>query len=371
MSKPHFKITVGSAALDSQKDPDTQLSGIEVQMGTAPFVDFAGIIVGNTTEPAGGLLGQAMAAVGGLPGMGGAAEGITAEINGNTVTTGDDFSIELGYEDSLTQVFSGILSRIEPRIDAVRFEGANGGGEMTKTRLLQTYDNKPAGKILSDLASQARVSTGTIENGIDFPFYAIDERKHLFQHAIELAQKSGFFIMFTPDNKLEMKAFTKSKGDFTFTYGEDILKLQILHSMPVAGKVTVIGESPAGSQGGEAWHWLIKDPGPVKAEAGDGNQLLIQVPSVRMKKGCETYAEAKQDLLTRSAIHGRLITPGTPELTPGDAIEIKDVPTDSLNGLFQVRRVKHRFDVRRGFTTTVDFITAAGGGTSGGLGGLL
>lgn len=368
MSKPEYKLTVGSAALDSSKAPDTQITGIEVQMGTAPFVDFAKITVGSVTKPDSGLLGQAAAAAASALGLGGTS-GTSAEINGNTVSTGDDFSIQLGYEDNLTRVFSGILAAVEPDISTTVFEGANSSSDMTKTRINQTYQNKPAGKIVSDLASQANAKTGSIDNGVDFPFYAIDDRKHVLQHAAELAAKSGLDLFFTPENKLEMKPFKKTKGDHTFSYGENILKLQILNSMPTVGKVEVVGESPAGSQGSDAWHWLIKDSNAVKGSTGNGKQLLIREPAIRAKKGADIYAAGKLDLLTRAATYGRMVTLGNPEVKPGDAIEIKDVPTPALNGLFQVRYVKHRFNVQQGFTTTIDFITAEGGGTA--LGGLL
>lgn len=367
MPKPTYKLTVGSAALDSAKDPDTQIVTIDVQMGTAPFVDFAKITVGCVTKPKDSLPGQAAAAAASAAGAGGTG-GASGEINGKTVKTKDDFNIELGYEKNLTRVFTGKLANIEPNTNTTVFEGSNGSTDMTKTRINQTYQNKPAGKIVSDLASQAKAKTGSIDNGIDLPFYAIDDRKHTFQHAVELAAKSGLDLFFTPGNKLEMKPFKKTKGDHTFSYGKDIIEVQILSSMPMAGKIEVVGESPSGSQGKEAWHWLIKDSSAVKGTTGNGNQLLISEPAIRAKKGADTYAAGKLDMLTRSAAHGRIITLGNPGVKPGDAIDIKDVPTKSLNGLFQVRHVKHRFNVQQGFTTTIDFITAAGGaGAPGGL----
>lgn len=368
MIKPAYKITVGNAISDSAKNLDTQIVTIEVQTGVAPFVGFAKIAIGFITRPEGSLTSQALTAGPGALSAGGAG-GASGEIDGTTVSAGEDLTIELGHEGNVTQVFTGILADIEPKISTTVFVGSSGADSMIKTRINQTYQNQSAGQIVSDLAGQAGVDTDVIENGINFPFYVVDDRKHLLQHAVELAAKSGLDLYFTPENKLVMKQFQKSSADHTFTYGEDIIDLQILNTMPLTGQVMVAGESPVSAQGNDAWHWFAKDSGSFQGSAGQGNTLLIQDPGIRTKDAADTYAAGKLDLMMRAATQGRIVILGNPDVKLGDAVEIEGVPTGSLNGLFQVRRVKHRLSKDRGFITTVDFIAATGG--EGALGGLL
>lgn len=368
MLQPNYKIIIGSATIDSTQDPNTQVTSIEVQTGVAPFVGFARIAVGSINRPEGGLAGQAIAAGAGTLSAGGTG-GTSGEIDGTTVSAGEDLTIELGYEDNVTQVFEGILADIEPKMSTTVFVGSNDTDSMIKTRINQTYQNQSAGQIVSDLAGQAGVDTDVIENSINFPFYVVDDRKHLFQHAVELAAKSGLGLYFTPENKLAMKQFQKSSADHTFTYGEDIIDLQILNTMPLAGQVVVAGESPASAQGNDAWHWFAKDSGSFQGSAGQGNTLLIQDPGIRTKDAADTYAAGKLDLMTRAATQGRIVVLGNPDVKLGEAVEIEGVPTGSLNGLFQVRRVKHQLSKARGFITAVDFIAATGGGAA--LGGLV
>ena len=62
-----------------------------------------------------------------------------------------------------------------------------------------------------------------------------------------------------------------------------------------------------------------------------------------------------------------LLVPGSPAVVVGSAVEVVDAPQDALNGLFMVRRVRHRFSKRGGLTTLISFGRAG----DGGLGGLL
>lgn len=367
MLKANYNTRIGSATLNSLQDPNTQIKNIEVQTCIAPFVDFAKIVVGYISRIEDGLAGQALAEGVSALSTGGASSA-SAEIDGTSVNVEDDVTIELGYEDNLIQVFKGMLTDIEPNISTTIFTGSNDDDSMTKTRVNQTYQNQTAGQIVSDLANQASVDTDVIENGINFAYYVVDDRKHVLQHAVELAEKSGLDLYFTAENKLTMKKFQKSNADHTFTYGEDIIELHILNNTPIIGQVLVSGESPASSQGNDAWHWFAKDTSSFQGSAGDGSALLIQEPSIRTKEAADTYAAGKLDLATRASTMGRIKITGNPAVKLGDAIAIEGVPTENLNGLFQVRRIKHQLSKNSGFITTIYFIAASGGN---GLGGLL
>jgi hypothetical protein len=129
-----------------------------------------------------------------------------------------------------------------------------------------------------------------------------------------------------------------------------------------------VGEGAAGSQGQEAWSWLIKDPSSVTGSAGSGDpERLVQDASLRSGEAAQGAADGITGAAERAKLNGELLVPGSPAVVVGSAVEIVDAPQDALNGLFLVRRVGHRFSKRGGFTTLICFDSAG----DGGLGGLL
>ena len=60
----------------------------------------------------------------------------------------------------------------------------------------------------------------------------------------------------------------------------------------LVGAVTTVGEGAAGSQGQEAWSWLVKDPSSVTGSAGSGGpERLIQDASLRSTEAAQGAAD--------------------------------------------------------------------------------
>ena len=59
--------------------------------------------------------------------------------------------------------------------------------------------------------------------------------------------------------------------------------------------------------------------------------------------------------IERRTVRGRLSVVGSPQVKLGDSIRIREVPDEPLNGVFQVRAVKHRITKAQGFTTNISF----------------
>ena len=76
---------------------------------------------------------------------------------------------------------------------------------------------------------------------------------------------------------------------------------------------------------------------------------------MRAADAAQTAAEAAYTRIQRRRVRGTLLSTGQPEVKLGDAIQLRNVPDDSLNDKFQVRSVTHHIDKRRGFTTRIGF----------------
>jgi len=302
------------------------------------------------------------------------ADAVTMRLAGGASVPGvaleDSGTVELGYEDGSTEtVFTGQVEEVRHSVQGTTWITAvNGGALLSRTRVNQSYEQQKAGDIVKDLAGRAGVETDTVEDGADFPFYVVDDRPSAYQHVAALARKSGYLAFFTPEGKLNFVPFTAGQAVQTFTYGEDVLSLHATEAPPAVGAVTTVGEGAAGSQGQEAWSWLVKDPSAVTASAGSGSpERLVQDASLRSTEAAQGAVDGIAGAAEGTRLIGEFLVPGAPAVVVGSAVEIVDAPQDTLNGLFLVRRVRHRFSKREGFITLICF----GSGANGGLGGLL
>jgi phage protein D len=265
------------------------------------------------------------------------------------IKEGDLASIQLGYEGDLKDVFKGAVDSVEPRISDIRAAGLNLASKLLELRTNQVYENQTAGGIVSDLASRAGVSTEDVSDGLSFPLYIVDDRKNAYEHIEDLAEKCGFDVYMTNENKLIFKKYERKEPQ-VLEYGKDIIQANVQEEKPIVAGVVVQGESPSSFKGADTSHWLTKRR--VEGMAGSGARLLIQDSTVRDKDTAEKVAKARLDTLTR-VVSGTVKTIGKAELKLGDTIEIKGMANPNMNGEFQVRSVEHYLSKTAGFTTLI------------------
>lgn len=331
--QPSFSIDLGG----SVDEWGQTLVSLTVEAGLAPFVDTATIHLADVESAP-------------------------------NVVVADSGTIELGYEDDATElVFTGQVEGARYSVQGgTRITATNGGVSLSKLRVNQSYEKQKAGDIVGDLAGRAEVDTDTIEDGVDFPFYVVDDRRSTYQHVAALARKSGYLAWFSSEGKLGFAPFTAGQAVQTFTYGEDILSLEVTDALPVVSALTTFGEGAAGSQGQEAWSWLVKDPSSVMGSAGAGApEREVQDPSLRSGDAAQSAAEGLANAADLTKFTGRLLVPGAPAVAVGLAVEVVDAPQDALNGLYLVTGVRHRFSKGEGFTTLIEFAKAGEGGLEG------
>jgi phage protein D len=271
----------------------------------------------------------------------------------------DDAKVELGYADDdngLTQVMTGTIDNLEPTLTSTRVVAYTSAASLLRTFADQTYENKTAAEIVRDLADQASVTVARTDDGVDFPAYVVDGRRSVYYHMHDLADLCGFDLYVNSDGELVFEKFVGGKTVHILEFAKHILHLEAQETPPHATQVQAWGESPGAGKGEEAWAWLTKDFSGLKGTAGSGNPtFLLERPALRTADAASTAAQAEFTRLQRRGLRGRLLTLGSPQITLGDGIHLRNVPEDSLNKVFQVRAITHHIAKQSGFTTTVEF----------------
>jgi hypothetical protein len=373
--KVSCKASIAGWSIDSAADARTELVALDVASSLLSAADHCELTLYAPPPKKKGLLeeaaGAAMGAAAGALGLGGGPAkppAFSIQVRGNAVKHGDQLAVELKAGDRSGTVATVDVHAIESSLGLTRIDGTTGKGRLSHTRVNQVYQNQSLSQIVQDLASQAQVTTATIDPGGTYSYFVVHESKNVLTHIRELALREGMDVYFDVENKLNVSAFTKSNPDHTFTYGIDILALVAEHHEPPADHVTVYGESPASNQGSTTWYWFAKDLKPFRGDLGTGSRLVpLGDRAIRTKAAADAQAKAKLGAVTDQANAGRLTLLGNPQVKVADAIEIAGAPQPELNGLFKVVSVAHRYAKRHGYVTCVGFTGQGGAKQAGGL----
>ncbi|MFQ3662678.1 MAG: hypothetical protein SNJ69_09830 [Chloroflexaceae bacterium] len=279
-----------------------------------------------------------------------------APLGGVQPALADELEIDLGFDDRSWRVFTGRVAELVPRVTALQLVGHSPAQRLIELCVNQTYERMSAGDIVRDLAGRAGVQLGTVEAGISFPSYVIDDRLNAARHIQRLAERCGFDAYLLPDGTLQFRKFTDTAPDQTFIYGQEILDYRLRVLPPRLAEVQVAGESAASAEGDDAASWLTRNFRRGQASGGAGSAtLLLADPALRTSAAANQRAEGVLRRANQRARIGQLRALGRPELKLGDAIRIEQAPDARLNDTFQVRAIGHHLSRKRGLITSVEF----------------
>ncbi len=271
---------------------------------------------------------------------------------GLTIAPEDEVAIEVGYEDELEPIFTGIVGAADWDIERVTVHAVGAFHRLVGARFNRFYEKSKAGDIVSDIAGLLDISTGTVESGLEFPAYAFSGGLNAYDSLRQLAQRCGFDLYADVDDQIVFAPYEPAETH-PFQYGVNILALRLDHPTDGITGAEIFGDSPAShGQGPDSTSWLTKKE--VKGSAGDtGSGVWRRFdPAVRTQEDAGRIAEAVLDAL-RSRRACTLDVLGAPAARLGDAIEISSMPLDDQNGTFKITSVEHRLDIRKGFFTRI------------------
>ena len=265
----------------------------------------------------------------------------------------DDISIELGYDDTGREtVFTGQIESAEWEIDRLRVHAMSSFRRLAAGRVNLFFEKSKAGDLVSDVCSEFDVTTGSVNDGLDFPQIALPSNRSAYENLRQLARKCGFdFYADENDEAQFVRPLPLGGLPKRFEFGKNILAFRLENPEPNVTGVDVFGESPASfGQGNDAASWLTKRD--VKGSAGDasGQKLRLFDPAARTVDGALLLAQGVLKSLETKK-RGVLTTTGDATLRIGGLINVSAMPASDQNGVYKIIGFEHRIEPRRGFLT--------------------
>jgi hypothetical protein len=292
---------------------------------------------------------------------------------------GDDVTIHLDSGEIEADVFSGQISSIERSLDRIRVRALDGGGILARLRLVVTYEKVSAGTAIRNLCSEAGVDVGSVDDGVDLAFYAVDDQRSALVHIARLAGFSGALASITADGALQAPVVDPTQAERALRFGREILGIsQRRRAAPVTDFV-VAGEAGAGSSSAPEALRPTSDffAGNKPAEASATARWRWE-PALRTVQGAERAGAAWKRRYAARAAAGEIEAYLQPDLRPGSVIEVQDLPAGLEKGPLLVEHVRHRLSARGAVTTLGICIAGADqdpagllGSLAGAVGGLL
>jgi hypothetical protein len=267
---------------------------------------------------------------------------------------GDPVTVALGQDGSPQTIFTGLVEGVKQDLRHLTVYGQSSLAALVGGRLNKLYEKQKAGEIVSDLAAQADVSTGSVENGIQFPVYALTEVETMLDHILSLARRNGYDCYADANDNLIFGPYGP-RETHSLRYGVDILDMHVEQVNQSISGVEVYGESPSSlGQGAEAYSWLTKKD--VKGMAGSQGATTLHLADPVLKN-LDSTGSVAQAIFQRLAGQksGRVEVLGAAGILLGDAIAVDNTPNGNLDGTYKVTAVRHRLNKQNGFVTTVYF----------------
>ena len=275
---------------------------------------------------------------------------IMAPPAGLTIEPDDDIEVELGNGNSSGVVFTGKVLETDWRIKEVRVSASSSARLLSLARYNMYFEKYSAGQIVTDICNEASVSAGQVDDGITFDYYAIADNRDAADHIRNLARLCGFEAH--TDEKDQVVFAASSPGTpHPLKYAVNILEASIRIHAEGYVETDFYGESPSSfGQGSSASTWFTKTEVSGTASKGSGLTLPFFNPSIRTVDQASTVAQSYLDYW-KAKKKGFVSILGDPDIKPGDAVQIDDMPVNSQNGLYKVTGVEHRINRIKGFIT--------------------
>ena len=264
----------------------------------------------------------------------------------------DQVTVELGYKDNLSKIFSGTVDSVEWDIDRVRIRATSSFQKLLASNFNLLYEKSKAGDIVSDVAGRLKLSSGKVEKGIEFPVYVLGDSCSVYEHLRSLARQCGFDLYADPQDQVVFARYSPAKTH-KFEYGVNILSLGTEAPTTSLSGVEIYGESPTSfGQGADAYSWLTKQDVQGKAGNTSGVVKRIADPTARTLEAASQIATAVLAAEVPKQ-RGTLKVLGTPEVKLGEAIKIGKMPLSSQNGTFKVIEIRHILNRQQGFCSLI------------------
>jgi hypothetical protein len=262
---------------------------------------------------------------------------------------GDDVTVDLGYEGTLTRVFTGTVERLSGGLASLEIHALGMQAPLMRKRGDKCFVNQKAGEVFRALADDAGGEVGRAEAGVPLSFYLADSAFSHWEHGLRLGLHSGNDVYADAEGKLVFAPISGDAPPLRLKFGVDLLQAAC-EAGAEPGKIVLAPESPASSAGEETAAWIAKDSGPHKGEAGDGVGAPRYRPFLRTQEHAQAAADCLYARRQREARNAEVEMLGRPEVELGDAVKLEGLPAGG-DGTYVVLALRHALGARSGFRT--------------------
>lgn len=331
-------------------------------------ITIAGQVLGGSATA---LLPRVLRCELGMDGVGRCSVDVIVPAGARLPAPGAALRVELGFDGETTPVFAGEVDRVRATALGATISAGDALARLANTFGAGTYEAHPPGQIARDLLEQAGVDVGAIDEGPELGSHVLFPGLSLLAHLRRLAELCGAAVFADREGAVHFVAEDTVGDTHTFRFGADVLALDLAHAPATRSGVDVWGEGAAGTQGEARAHWLPDaldgvvgnadiEGAPVFASPAATRRVFVRDGSLRTGSAAAEAARGRAAALARS-LCGALDVRGAPRVAPGDLVELTELPAAHplrallAAGRLRVRRVRHRLDTARGFTTRMEF----------------
>jgi len=283
--------------------------------------------------------------------------------NRKDFVNGSPLKISIGYDQKLNEVFTGIIDSLNIEFNKITILGLGSLSVLSNLHLDRFYENSNAKEIISDIVTSAGNLSSMIEEGIDFPYYAIDSNKNTYEHILELCYLSGIDFFSSFKNEVICKKFVKDEKKHVLEYGKDVMKVMKFDPNSFFSSISVSGESPSDSKGAEASHWITKSPPNGKyPESAKEGQVESQPSEFKIQrkviKDKDTATKVAKNIFEKTSEKNSIEVEilGNSDIGLDDTVYIQKCPIEDINKIFRVVGIYHYLDKISGFRSILNMM---------------
>jgi hypothetical protein len=258
----------------------------------------------------------------------------------SSAQSGDTVSVQLGFKDEEEDVWSGEVTTVAYTAHGLHITGVAPTAALSRERKSQTYLGQTVADIVRDLASS--VDIDQVDAGAQLSYYAVDHRRTVWGHLLDLATLSSCEITCSADGGLRFLPVNPLPSTTRFRFGAELLSWRA-GAGSAATPPAYAAHGSASESGSEKWHWINPDP-----TSGAGERQVVG--AFHSRSLADALSTAATDGARRARVGGDVELVGQATLRAGDVFSLADLASGDP-GPLRALTVAHSLDGMRGFRT--------------------
>lgn len=272
------------------------------------------------------------------PGVGSARISLPRDLRADAVP-GDEVEVALvGEIETPSTVFTGTVLAVRRGLDQTTVHCGDASAALAAARSGSTFEQQRVSAIITALAEEAGVRTGSVEVDLDLVRYTADQGRTAWEHISRLADWAGALATTTADGYVEVRPAPSPPAAVALRYGREIAELGVLVAAPTPALVWT-GNGPAGNASDVRAPLQTTGTLPESAPGPDTHTIRVPAAALRTPAGAESAAKSygRRNGAPRLRAACWLV----PQVRPGVTVQITDAPTPQSSGPWLITRVTH------------------------------